>query len=169
MSAIASGLVGAVVAAGLIALSERVQGPAAQRPDGWRTLRPGWLIRLCVIGCVGLFGAISYLLLQDFPDEPMQRVAGVLLLAGAAWGGIYVATTSLLKRISWKGNQLRVSSILGEEAPRRFSDVDDVTIDTIGGGYRVKFRDGSRLFFSVHMHGAKELAAKFPKNAFASR
>lgn len=66
----------------------------------------------------------------------------------------------------WKGNELRVRSLTGSESLRRFSDISKVKKNEMRGEYRINFRDGSTLCFSLHMHGANELVAKLPRRAF---
>jgi hypothetical protein len=118
---------------------------------------------------MGLAAAISYFLLRGGsgrPDAPTQNLMACVLLAGSIWGTIYVAWTSYFRTITWKGNELRVRWIFGQESNRRLSDVADVK--RMRGESRIMFRDGSQISFSEHMHGAKDLNARLPKRAFAN-
>jgi hypothetical protein len=170
MSAVVSGLIGAVAALALGALAERTQRSAKRLLDGWHALRPSWLVHGCMVLCIGFVGLISYFLLRggsSRPDATTQNLVASLLLAGAAWGAIYVGWTSYFRTIMWKGNELRVRTIIGREIVQRFSDVTKVTSRDMRGEYCVTFRDGSRLCFSEYMHGAKDLTVRLPKRAFS--
>lgn len=168
MSAVLSGLIGAVVTLALVALDKRAQMSATKLPDGWRALRPGWLIHGGMVLCIGFAGLISYFLLRggsDRPDAVTQNLFACLLLAVAIGGAAYIGWTSYVTTIIWKGDELRVRRVLAPQTVRRFSDITQVTNSTMRGEYRVTFRDGSRFWFSEHMHGAKDLTARLPRRA----
>ena len=170
MSAVLSGWIGAVVTLALVAFAERTQRSATKLPDGWRALRPGWLIHCVMVLCIGFAGLISYFLLRGGsgrPDAFTQNLFACLLLAVAVGGAAYIGWTSYFRTIIWKGNELRVRRFLAPQIVRRFSDVTQITIGAMRGEYRVTFRDGSRFWFSEHMHGAKDLTARLPRRAFS--
>ena len=170
MSAIVSGLIGAVAAFALVKLAERTQKSATRQLDGWRALRPSWFIHGSMFLFIGLAVVISYLLLNERSNRPEASIPNLiacLLLAGAVWGAIYVGRVNYFRTIFWKGNELHIRPIFGHEIGHRFSDVAKVTNSELSGGYLVIFRDGSRFWFSEHMHGAKDLASRLPKRAFS--
>lgn len=170
MSAVVSGLIGAVAAIALGTLAERTQRSATRLPDGWKVLRPSWLVHACMVVCIGFAGLISHFLLgggSSRPDASVQNLAAFLILAGAVWGAIYVGWTSYCRTIMWRGNKLRVRSILGQEMVQRFGDIAHVKHRDARGEYRLIFRDGSRISFFEHMNGAKELTVRLPRRAFS--
>lgn len=169
MSAVVSGLIGAVAAFALITLAELTQRSATERTDGWKTLRPSWLIHGFMILCLSFAGLMSYFLLSggsSRADAFTQNIFALLLLAIAAAGAIYGAWTSYFRTIMWKGDELRIQPALRLEVERRFSDVTEVVKSETRGEYRVTFRDGSRFWFSAHLHGANDLSAKLPRKVF---
>lgn len=169
MSAVVSGLVGAVVAFGLVSLAERTQKSATATPDGWKVLRAGWLINGTIIGATALATFTGYFLLSggsSLPDAATQNRFAAVLLAAFAACAIYMAWITYGRTVMWKGNELRVRSVSGSESLRRISDASKVKKSDIRGEYRVTFRDGSTLWFSAHMHGFSELVAKLPRRAF---
>jgi len=170
MSAVVSGMIGAVVASVLIALAKRTQGASTKLRDGWQALRPGWLIHAAMAFCVGFGGLLSHFLLSggsSRADASTQNLIALLLFAAAAGGATYVGWTCYLRTIIWKGDELRVRPILGHETARRLSDVAKVTSSEMRGEYRLIFQDGSRIWLSEHMHGARDLIAKLPRRAFS--
>lgn len=171
MSAVVSGLIGAVAVVALVTLAERTQKSARSRSDGWKALQPSWLIHGCMVLCIGFGALMAYFFLSggsSLPDAPTQNMFALLLLAMAAAGAIYGGWTSYGRRITWKANELRIRSPLGGEVIQRISDVVEVTKSEMRGEYRMIFRDGSRFWFSAHMHGANDLLARLPRRAFAT-
>lgn len=171
MSAVVSGVVGAVVAFGLVSLAERTQKSATSTPDGWKVLRAGWLINGTIVGATALAACAGHSLVtggSSLPDAATQNSFAALLLAAFGAGALYVAWTTYGRTVMWKGDELRVRSALGSESLRRISDVSEVTKSETRGEYRISFRDGSTLVFSAHMHGAEELMAKLRQKAFCN-
>jgi hypothetical protein len=169
MSAIVSGLFGAVVAFALVTIAERRQKSATTLHDGWKALRPGWLINGAIVGCTAFAALMGYFLLSggsSRPDAATQNGYAVLLLTASVAGAAYIAWTTYGRTVMWKGNELRVRSLSGCETVQRISDVTSARKSEMLGEYRVRFRDGKRLWFSAHLHGANELVAKLPCSAF---
>lgn len=168
MSAVISGLVGAVVAAGLISVAERTQKSASVTFDGWRALHPGWLINGTIVGVTAIAAFTGGFLLSggsSLPDAATQNGMAALLFALFAASALYMAWTTYGRTVMWKGNELRFRSVLGSESLRRISDATDVKKSEMRSEYRITFRDGSRLWFSAHLHGANELVARLPRRA----
>jgi hypothetical protein len=171
MSAVVTGLIGAVAAVAVVMLAERTQKPAIMRSGGWTALRPSWLLHGCMILCIGFGALMIYFLLSggsSRPDASTQNMFALMLLAVAAAGAVYGGWTSYGRKIMWKGNELRIRSPLGREVLQRLSDVVEVTKSETRGEYRVTFRDGSKFWFSAHMHGANDLVARLPQRTFAT-
>ena len=169
MSAVGSGLVGAIVAFGLVSLAERTQKRATATADGWKALQPGWLINGTIIGASALAAFAGYFLLSggsSLPQAATQNGFAALLLAASAACALYIGWTAYGRTVMWKGNELRVRSVSGSESTRRISDASEVKKSEMRGEYRITFRDGSTLWFSAHMHGSSDLVAKLPQRAF---
>lgn len=129
MSAVVSGLIGGVIAFGIVTLAERTQKSATQSHGGWRVLKPGWLINLTIIGGVALAALMGYFLLSSgstLPDAATQNGFAALLLAAFIASAFYMAWTGYGRTIMWKGNALRVRAVAGKEVVRRLSDVTHV-------------------------------------------
>ncbi len=163
-----SGLIGALGAATLFAVAERWQKPARRTADGWRVLRPGWLINFVLAICAGLAALMSYIVLfvgSSLPDAETQMAVGALVAGGCWLACIYYGWTSYGRTILWKGNELRVRTIFGRDRVRRIPDVAKVSRSEALGEYKLTFKDGSTLWLSAHLHGSKELAKRLPKRA----
>lgn len=172
MSAIASGVVGAIAAYILIAIAERSQRCAAKLSDGWKVLTPSWMIVIALVGSAALATAIGALIATSDPApgrSDLQAGSALLLLLTFSAGAIYLAWTTFGLAVKWKSNELRFRRAFGGEVVQRFSDVISVRKSEVSGEYRLRFRDGSGLSFSAHMHGSNELVAKLPRRAFADR
>jgi hypothetical protein len=168
MSAVISGLVGGAVAFGLVTLAERTQKAATSSLDGWKALRPGWLINGTIVGGTALAALMGHFLLSggsSLPDAQTQNRFGVLLLSIFAAGTVYMAWTTYGRAVTWMGDELRVRPVFGSESVRRLSDVTAVKKSEFRGEYRLTFRDGSRVWISAYLHGANELLAKLPRRA----
>ncbi|PTQ12114.1 hypothetical protein CLG96_05990 [Sphingomonas oleivorans] len=168
MGAVVSGLIGAVIAAALVALADRGQKPAQAIIEGWRMLRPGWLLNFATAGSAGMAALFGYIFLfvgSSRPDADIQTPYAVILILAFGMAAIYVAWTSYGRTIMWKGNELRVRTSLGREMVCRISDIRSVTKSEMLGEYRLTFHDGSTLRLSAYFHGVKELVARLPKRA----
>lgn len=170
MSAVVSGLVGAVVAFALVTISERKQRSATTTQDGWQALRPGWLLSGTVVGCGALAAFMGYFLLSggsSRSDAATQNNLALLMLTVFTAGALYVAWTTYGRTVAWKADELRVRAVFGQETVRHFADIVAVSKSEMRGEYRVSFRDGSHLWLSAHLHGVNELVAKLPREAFS--
>lgn len=168
MSAVISGLVGAVVAYGLVSLAERNQKPAAVVSDGWKALRSGWLIKGLVVLSTAITVFIGNFLLSggsSLPDAAKQNAIASLLLAAFAAYALNTAWIAYGRTIMWKGYELRIRSVLGRDSLRRITDVSKIKKFEGLGEYHITFRDRTTLRFSAYMHGANELVAKLPRRA----
>lgn len=161
MSAIVSGLVGALVAGALMVLAERQPQPARGHPDGWRRLSGGWLLNATIICCLAMVALPVFMLLNGGsarPDSATQNMYAVGLafafsvMAAAVW---WVAHG---RRIRWKGDDLVVRDMFGREKNYRFSDLMAFDKREGWGDYRCRFRDQQCLKFSIYLAGARELA-----------
>ena len=169
MSGIVSGLFGAIVAAALVSLSERKQKAARITSDGWRTLSAGWLANTTIILCAYFSCLTAYFLLNGGsrrPDADIQNISSVTLLLISLLGGCYTAWSVYGRRISWKGNQLRLRTAFGHQMVQKFSDVTSAQRSDWRGEYRLNFKNGTSLWVSVHMNGAQDLLARVPERAF---
>ncbi len=166
MSALVSGMIGGFVAATLVAVALRRQRPARKSADGWKTLRPGWLVNATIVGGACSAAFTGYILLfvgSSRPDAETQMTYALMLFIGFALATAYLAWISYGRTIMWKGDELRVRTSFGHDFVRRISDVRSVTRSDMLGEYRLRFRDGSTLRLSEYFHGAKELVARLPE------
>ena len=168
MSALVSGLVAGAATAVLVAAARRSQKPARRSAGGWKTLRAGWLLDGTIVAGAGAAALTGYVLLfvgSSRPDADVQMTYVLLLFIGFAVATVYSAWLGYGRTIMWKGNQLRVRTVLGHGVVRRISDVRSVTRSERLGEYRLTFEDGSTLRLSADMHGSKELVARLPGRA----
>lgn len=168
MSAVMSGLIGGLIASGLVTLAARTQKSAAKSHGGWRVLRAGWLINGLIICSIALAALMAYFLLSGgstLPDASSQNGYAVLLFAAFTACAFCMAWTGYGRTIMWKGYDLQTRAVARKAITRRLSDVTNVRKSEMLGTYRITFRDGSGLWFSAYMHGANELLAKLPRRA----
>lgn len=161
MSAVVSGLIGGFVAAALVALARRRRTAARLDADGWRTLRPGWMINLAFILSAALAAFCFYVWMfvgSSRPDADKQMMICLLLGVGFALGAVGAGWAGYGRRISWKGDELRIRRLGGGEIVQRFADIAGVTKKDALGEYHIDFRDGSRLRLSTYFRGVEELA-----------
>jgi hypothetical protein len=163
MSAVVNGLIGGAVAVVLAAVAQRGQRSARIGADGWRLLRPSWLLHGTFFGCSAFASFITGILLSggsSRPNADTQNLYAVALGAGFGLCALYVGWTTYGRTVAWKGKELRVRTAFGRESVRRFSDVRSIKKSESRGDYRVSFLDGSTLGFSAYLHGAQELAER---------
>ena len=168
MSALISGLVGALVAVALAAVAQRSQKSALADGENWKALRSSWLLNGTFVACVAFTALITYFLLSGGsprPDAQTQNLYALALAVAFGLGAIYLGWTTYGRSIAWNDKELRVRTVAGRETVRSISDVQSVRKSDARGDYRIKFRDGSTLVFSAYMHGANELVAALPKAA----
>lgn len=166
MSGVTSGLIGAVVAFGLITLAERTQKSATLSSHGWKVLRASWLLNGIIVGGAAMTMLPAGVLLSggsSLPDASGQNTAAALLCAVLLAMTLYVAWIVHGQTIMWKGSKLRVRRAWGRTMLQRTPNVMSVSKNEACGEYRVTFRDGATLRFSEHMHGARELVAWLPR------
>ncbi|WEJ98387.1 MAG: hypothetical protein P0Y59_15720 [Candidatus Sphingomonas phytovorans] len=163
-----SGLIGAVLAAALCLIAERGQKRARANAEGWKTLRPGWLINATVTGMAAMAAFCGYLRFfvgSSRPDADTQMTYALILVIAFGLAALFGMWTNYGRTIMWKGDQLRLRTIFGHDAVRRISEVRSVTKSEMRGEYRLMFHDGSTLWLSAYLHGANELVAKLPRRA----
>lgn len=162
MSGVASGLIGAVIAFGLITLAERTQKSAARSAHGWKVLSAGWFLNGLIVGGAAMAMLPAGVLLgggSTLPDASDQNAAAGLLCAAFLAMTLYIAWITYRQTIMWKGEELRVRRVGGGVIQHRIRDATAISRSEMSGEYHVAFRNGATLRFSAHMHGADELAA----------
>ena len=169
MGAVVSGLLGGVVFAILVTLAARTQKAARTNSEGWKTLRPGWLLNGMIVACIGMAVLAYYFRFcaVSVRDASTQLTSAYIIIIGFGMAAAYLAWISYGRTIIWKGNDLRVHTITGHDIVRRISDVFSVTKNEFHGEYRLIFRDASMLRFSAYFRGSTELIARLPKQAKA--
>ena len=160
MSAIVSGLIGGVIAAGLCALALHLRGSASTDPDGWRWLRPGWLIYGQTFGPAMIAAFCGVFLLSggsSRADAGEQNMLAALLMAVFLLMAIYSGWTGLLRRVAWRGDRLRITRPSRGSQVVGFADVASVCRSSALGEYVIRFKDGSSVRLSEYLHGTAEL------------
>lgn len=167
MTPIIFGLISGCVAFTLIVMAERRQKSGFRDADGWKTLRPGWLLKATIIGSAIFAASIAGMLLSGgstLPDRASQNMAAFLVLIGMIAASLVTAWTCYGQTISWKGDHLRVGRWFKIESAARISHIIAIEKSRISGEYWLRFRDGARLRFPIHLEGAADLAAALPAN-----
>lgn len=160
MSAIISGLVGAVTAVTICAFAERRQKSVKADNEGWKYLRPGWLIHSIFIGCMFFVALTSYILLNGgslLPDAEVQNIFLVLLWGGFGATGAHLSWSTYGRSVRRKGNQLHVRQWLSRSSTHQLSDAPAIRKRETRGEYQLKFRTGFKLNISVYMKGSQQL------------
>ena len=167
MSSWLPGLLGAVLAAALLALSNRMQKPARKNAGGWKVLRPGWLVNAAMLGLAAIATLAAYILLvgSSLPDAATQERFAAMLMLGCGSASLYYLWTGYGRTILWKGNELRVRTIFGREQVRRISDLSRVGRNEMLDEYILTFKEGSGLRVSAQFHGTRDLVKRLPKRA----
>jgi hypothetical protein len=160
MRPILTGLIGAVVTLLLLRIADRRQKSARTLSDGWKSLRPSWLINFFIILSAGLAGFLAYFLANGgsaLPDAEKQNAIAALILAVSGLYAVYCVWVTYGRSVMWNDDELRVRSVFEGEIVHHISDIEDVTKSELWGHYRITLRDGSRLRVNAYLHGAKEL------------
>lgn len=161
-------LVGAVALGILVSVAFHTRKPARINPEGWRVLRPGWLLNGAIIASAGLAMFIGYVCLfvgSSRPDADSQMAVARLLAFGCGLATLYLFWLCYWRIFLWSGDILRVRTLLGRETRYRISDVRMVAGNEEIGEYRITFSDGSKLRLPTHLHGVEELMANVPEHA----
>lgn len=169
MSAIISGLIGGAVAAVLASWAERGRRKARKDSQGWRSLRPGWLLHGTFVGCFALVAFISFFLLNGGSarsDADTQNLYALGLLIAFALGAVYVAWITYGRTVAWLGGKIKTTDVFGRERFYRLCDIDQINETLSGSDYVIRFTDGSRLKFSKYMHGVPEFLKHLPPSKF---
>jgi hypothetical protein len=172
MSPLLSGLVGAIIAYALVTLAERRHWAGYRGSDGWTVLRPGALIKFAILLCAVLTALIGYFFWSGGStraDAATQDLYALSLLFVFAAGAVYLLWISYARTVAWKDDELRIRRAFSGETVQRFSDVASAEKSDSRGEYRLRFRDGSALGFSVYFDGARELIDQLPEGVVRER
>jgi hypothetical protein len=159
MSAVVSGLIGGVIAAGLGALAVRSQKSARTHSDGWMKLRPGWYLHLLLILCWAFVALIAYFFWtggSTRADAQEQNFYALLILIASAAAGIWTLCSAYLREVGWKDDEIRVSAPWRRERLYRFSDITDVKGTFDGSGCKLRFGEHGKLNVSAYFHGFQD-------------
>lgn len=169
MRAAVTGLIAGAVTLAVVALADRTQKPARKNADGWKMLRPGWLVNMLIVALAVLWALASYFALagSSRPTVATEAAAAAILMLGSGSALIYYLWIGYGRNILWKGTELRVRTCFGRERVRRIRDVSAVVKVDALGDYKITFKDGSTLWLSPHFHGSRELMKRLPKWARA--
>jgi hypothetical protein len=156
VSAIVSGLIGGLIATGFGMLALRTQKPARTDRDGWKRLRPSWLMHSIVLGCLAFVVLMIYVFAQGGStraDAEEQNFAALLILLGFGAAGLWIFWFAYLHRIAWKGDTIRCRSPFRRDSFFHFSDVTLVDSNSDFTEYKLVFSDGRKLRVSTYFHG----------------
>ena len=153
---IASGIIGGVVAVALGALAMRSQRSASVTSDGWKRMRPGWLIHLTLFGCIAFVVAVAYFFAiggSSQADAREENLAALLLLLGFGTAGFFTWWLGYLRKFDWKGSEIRVIRPLGRTISYCFADVIELTEGWDASENKLHMSDGKTLRVTAYMHG----------------
>lgn len=153
---IASGLIGGAIAVALGTLAIRSQRGPSVDAYGWKLMRPGWYLHLALIGCIAFVLVIGWFFLQggsSRADAVEQNQWALLLMLAFGAGGLWVLWAGYLRRIMWKGAEIRVIAPFGTERRYCFSEIVDMTEGVDGSEIKLHMDDGSVMRVSVYFHG----------------
>ena len=166
MSAVISGLIGGAIATALGAMALRSQKSANLDVDGWRWLRPGWLIHFAVGGCAAFVLAITYFFSlggSARSDAAEQNFWAMLILLGFGGGGLWLVWAGYLHKVAWRGNDIRLVRPLRLDAYYRFTDIVSVRPNGDGSELKLKFADARVLRVSPYFHGFRQFEEEMAK------
>ena len=132
---------------------------------GWKTLCPSLLLLGTFIGSFALTSLFAYIAFtggSSLPDADTQNLYLLGLLCSFGLLTVYLWWTSYAQEVAWKGRTLRVRNVFGREQIREFTEISSVKKSEFRGDFRIRFRNGSAVIFSIYMHGAQELIGKLP-------
>lgn len=167
MSPWITGLIGGAIAAALCSLALRKQKDAEISSDGWKTLRPSFLLHGIFILGFALTSLFAYLALSggsSLPDAETQNISLAVLLAAFAAMTIYLWWTTYAQTIAWKGRELRARRVFGKERHWSFTEIRSIKESDFRGDCRIRFNDGSGIIFSSYLHGSKQLLGRLRKS-----
>ncbi|TMM49847.1 hypothetical protein [Qipengyuania marisflavi] len=171
MSPWITGLIGGAIAAALCFLALRNQRNTETRSDGWKTLRPSFLIHgLFIFGfaLTSLFAYIAFREGSSLPDADTQNFYLVGLLTSFGVMTLYLWWTTYAQTIAWKGRKLRVRNAFGKERHWDFTEIRSIKESEFRGDCCIRFSDGSGVIFSAYLHGSKQLLARLPTSKRSS-
>jgi hypothetical protein len=171
MSPWITGLIGGVIAAVLWPLALRKQKAAEISSDGWKTLRPSFLLHGIFILGFALTSLFAYVALSggsSLPDAETQNLSLAALLTAFAVMTVYLGWTTYAQTIAWKGQELRVRRAFGKERHWHFTEIRSIKESDIRGDCRIRFNDSSGIIFSTYLHGSKQLLGRLPKSKRSS-
>ena len=142
-------------------------GPAKRRKDGWRALRPRWVVRVMLAAIILLIG---YALVGGFwqgsvrPGSGPQYVAAMVTFALTTGLAALIVWPLWSRTICWNETELRMRPLIGKDSGGRFADIGLVRYASRKGRYTIVFLNGQRVEFTDIMHGSRELLDRLPKH-----
>ena len=143
-------------------------GAAKRGKDGWRSLRPRWVIRALIAALVLLIG---FAIASNYWAGTAHAVSGPQYKTAAIISAITLSVAAFIlwplwsRTVRWNDTEVRMRTIWGRESGGRFDDVGLVRYHKNKGRYTVVFLSGERVEFSEEMHGSQELLDRLPRNA----
>jgi hypothetical protein len=110
----------------------------------------GCLAMVAVIGAFFSIGGSARI------DAGEQNLMALLLMLAFAGSAAWVLWYGYLRKIEWKGDDIRVTSPFGRVAEYRFSDVQETAESMDGFQFRLRMKDSRTLRVSMYSHGFQE-------------
>ncbi|MFK7843248.1 MAG: hypothetical protein AB8B54_13370 [Sphingorhabdus sp.] len=165
MSALVSGLVGAALAAFLVVLSAKTRKRVQPNTEGWKVLRPNWLIKGTILGSGGMslfFGYIWLFIGSSRLDAETQMISALVIFAVFGFQTLFLIWLCFARTIMWKGNKIRIKWALGSTSTMSMNYIEAVKENRSFGFYRLVFTDRKSFLVSKEMHGIDQLLEKLP-------
>jgi hypothetical protein len=161
-SPIFSGLVGAIAAAVLGYLTIRSHAHAVKDEDGWKSLRPSFMVHFAFFGSFAFSSLMAWIYLfvgSSRPDAARQELLMLLLGGAFGAGALWTLWSYYLMTVRWKGSKLQFGRF-GRIQEKRVQEIATKRYVAWRSEYSVEFDDGARLIFSPYQKGGLELARK---------
>lgn len=160
VSGIFSGIVGGLVSIAIGWWASRPQRAVRPNRDGWKTLRPGFQIKLCIIlpmmivGFIAAFhrGGGSSLSDAEYQND-IAHVIGVAMgcaMLAFGWFGYH-------RDIAWRGNEIRVHRFFGRVEVFDILRIYSFDWDQSDQRVTLGFVDGRKLSWSRMFNGTDDL------------
>ncbi|HEY0647338.1 hypothetical protein [Phenylobacterium sp.] len=159
-SAIASGLIGGLVATVFLGWAINNARRVSADREGWSTLTPGAAIWAAILGSA----AFSLLLFYVYffvgsarADAEQQMMYCLALAIAFALGSLATACFAFSSTVSWRDAELRVRPIFGPPVLKRLTDLEAIEFRAWSSMFHLTFSDGYVVKVSPYMSGTRQL------------
>lgn len=95
---------------------------------------------------------------STLPDAETQNFFAMVLAIGFLFAAGYTGWLAFAHDVSWDSRILRRRGISGPLTEHRLKDTVAITTGDWSGVHRITFKDGSAIYFSSQLRGARELS-----------